>query len=418
MPSDHEDNYLPARRLKHYELIRLIGRGSRSAVYLARDTSADRRVALKLMNRDPAADASVVWGFFSQATSAAHIQHPLIAQIYFVGQDDSFSFCAREFVEGDSLGSRLAEGQNFSTDELLDSSCQLLEGLAVAHARGIEHGNLHSENVLFDRVQERLVLTDFHGSDQSSTAAPGDGTMNVRRDLRAVGNLVQQMLLGFDATSAFSAKTRTASTADLTKFIERLLGKGTAPPFQSAVEALMSARRLDGSAPPISLADLGAAVVQLGKELSSASTNTTSTVELPAVEKIPELPEDLPATESTSRSRRWWRWFGGRVADDVARRLQDAHTTVAGKLAEMQRRQQWLDRLSEKEQSLLEWLQQQTSGKAAPGAAKGAKQETAIDKQQRQLAQIAQRRTELAGAIQLLETQRDLLDTRLKVLQD
>lgn len=407
MANDFKDDYLPVNQLKQYELLRQIARGPRSAVYMARDTSTKRFVAIKLLNRDVSADPQTVWMFVSQASAGSRLQHNFIAQTYFIGRDEGFYFCAREFVDGDSLGSRLAEGQNFSTDELLEASCHILEAVAAAHARGIEHGNLHSENVLFDRVQERLVLTDFQGSEAMATVAATEGTadktVNFRRDLRSVGSLVQQMLLGFDATSAFSARSKSITSADLTKFIERLMGKGVAPPFQSAAEALLTAKRLAGDEPPLSMAEMGAADNLLKHQVSAAATIATAVVELPEVEAIPDLPDDLLAAAPASQSRSWWQWLGGKKdSDGVINRLKEAYAKIETALADMHRRQHWLTRWAEEERSILESL------KRLP-TAKGTSSLPLIDRQENQLATIARRKKELDEAIQRLQSQQETL---------
>lgn len=424
MTSGQTDDELPVDQLKQYELIRLIDRGPRSSAFLAREPALDRRVTVKLLHPELASDANTVWRFFSQAAVAARLQNPAIAQIYFVGQDGPYCFCVREFINGSSLSGRLSLEDRFSPLEVLDAACQILEGLAVAHQRGIGHGNLHPENVLIDRTQSRFVLTDFQGSEQtqtdSSSTVPADNQLDAQSDLRSLGSLLQLMLDRVATPPSSSESVGLVSSTDLAAFIQRLLMTGSELPFDTAAEALTVARKLGGTAVPTNVQNLGVDAGRVSHVASPLPARGTAIIELPVMEDIPDLPEDLFSGHPASQRRRWWQWFGNRPATNAPSRLQDTHAAVDGALAEMQRRQRWLDRLAVEGQAVLDALQQRVRLNKTPGDASRAaadEVDVAISAQQRQLAEIDHRRAELAQTVERLERQRDLVSERLQIAE-
>src|SRR5947207_12232969 len=76
-------------------------------VYLAQDTNLDRRVALKILPAEMAANQDRMRRFVQEAKAAAALNHPNIAHIYDIGEDDGTSFIAMEFVDGQTLGQML-----------------------------------------------------------------------------------------------------------------------------------------------------------------------------------------------------------------------------------------------------------------------------------------------------------------------
>src|SRR5262245_21295524 len=83
---------LVGKRLKHFEIMRLLGRGGMGSVYLGRDTSLDRPVALKVLAPDLAGDPDVVARFVREARAQARVHHPNVAQIHFIGDEAGLHF--------------------------------------------------------------------------------------------------------------------------------------------------------------------------------------------------------------------------------------------------------------------------------------------------------------------------------------
>src|SRR6266567_2104806 len=90
-------------RLGRYEIRSQIGEGGMGEVYLAQDTKLDRKVALKILPADVAANEDRMRRFVQEAKSASALNHPNIITIYEIDQVDSVYFIASEFIDGQTL---------------------------------------------------------------------------------------------------------------------------------------------------------------------------------------------------------------------------------------------------------------------------------------------------------------------------
>src|SRR5512137_1640021 len=95
----------------HYRIIEKIGQGGMGEVFLADDTSLHRKVALKFLPLGMQQDAAARKRFIREAYSAAALDHPYICHINEVGESGGTNFIVMEYVDGDTLGNRLAKGQ-------------------------------------------------------------------------------------------------------------------------------------------------------------------------------------------------------------------------------------------------------------------------------------------------------------------
>jgi len=128
-------------------------------VYLAEDTSLGRKVAVKFLSSDKAADPESRQRFVHEARAQAMLSHPNIATFYEVGEEGDKVFIVMEYIEGQPL-SKLAQVEKLSFSEILDIAIQIGEGLSAAHERGITHRDIKPENVLVN--SKRLAkITDF-----------------------------------------------------------------------------------------------------------------------------------------------------------------------------------------------------------------------------------------------------------------
>src|SRR5262245_63811988 len=90
----------PGHQLGPYRLLSLLGKGGMGEVYLAEDTRLDRRIALKILPPEAAADEDRMQRFVREAKAASAFNHPNVAIIYDVGESDGIRFIAMEYVEG------------------------------------------------------------------------------------------------------------------------------------------------------------------------------------------------------------------------------------------------------------------------------------------------------------------------------
>ena len=92
--------------ISHYEILEKIGQGGMGEVFLAQDTSLDRKVALKFLPDELQQDPTARKRFLREAKSAAALDHPYICKIYEVGEAEKKSFISMEYLEGETLTAR------------------------------------------------------------------------------------------------------------------------------------------------------------------------------------------------------------------------------------------------------------------------------------------------------------------------
>jgi len=146
-------------RLGRYEIRSKIGAGGMGEVYSAEDEQLHRRVALKILPPDLAANQDRMRRFIQEAQAAAALNHPNISHIYEVGESDGIHFIAMEFVDGYTLRD-LIQRKQADLPRLLRYLQHVAEGLAKAHAAGIVHRDLKPDNVMVTREGHPKIL-DF-----------------------------------------------------------------------------------------------------------------------------------------------------------------------------------------------------------------------------------------------------------------
>src|SRR6202158_1203378 len=107
---------------------RNLARAEMGEVYLALDTELDRRVAIKILPADVAANQDRMRRFAQEARAAAALNHPNIAHVYEIGRADSVNFIAMEFVDGETLRDKIHR-ENSDLKILLKHLLQVAEGL-------------------------------------------------------------------------------------------------------------------------------------------------------------------------------------------------------------------------------------------------------------------------------------------------
>ncbi|MCX7033424.1 MAG: bifunctional serine/threonine-protein kinase/formylglycine-generating enzyme family protein [Arenimonas sp.] len=203
-------SYMP--EIPGYRVLRRIGKGGMSQVYLGVQESLDRQVAVKVMSPAALTDEISKQRFEHEARTIAKLEHPCIVGIHEVGRTrQGLLYYVLPYLAKGHLGQR-----DFTQDEdrAIEVLRSLLSALEYAHARGIVHRDVKAENVLFDNA-DRPLLTDFgialSKRDQTriTTAglAVGSGgymapeqargeVVDGRADLYSVGVLAYELLMG------------------------------------------------------------------------------------------------------------------------------------------------------------------------------------------------------------------------------
>ncbi len=149
-------SYMPD--IPGYRVLRRIGKGGMSQVYLGVQESLDRQVAIKVMSPEALADEVSKQRFEQEARTIAKLEHPCIVGIHEVGRShQGLMYYVLPYLAKGHLGQRDFTNDETRTVEVLRA---LLSALEYAHARGIVHRDVKAENVLFDNA-DRPLLTDF-----------------------------------------------------------------------------------------------------------------------------------------------------------------------------------------------------------------------------------------------------------------
>ncbi len=276
--SSHSDAAGALPRIAGFRLLREIGQGGMSTVYLAEQESLGRKVALKVMLPEALTDEVSRRRFENEARTIARLDHPNIVGIYEVGRTaDDLPFYAMPYLARGHLGQRITrqDGRTKDQSRVIATLRSLLEALDYAHVRGVVHRDVKAENVLFDDA-ERPLLADFGialrkgvnprltmtGLAVGSTAymppeqARGE-EVDSRADLYSIGVLAWEMLTGmlpFNAADALSMAVMHAKDpiprlpAELMhwqRFIDKSLAKSPAHRFRSAQQMLEALDRIE-----------------------------------------------------------------------------------------------------------------------------------------------------------------------------
>lgn len=143
-----------------YTIIRELGRGGMATVYLARDPRFDTDVALKVLPRQFAHDATFRARFEREARAIANLrEHPAILPVYDFGTEDDQPYLVMQYMRGGTLADRLAHGA-LNIADALPIVGRIASALDYAHQQGIVHRDLKPANILFDQF-DQPYLSDF-----------------------------------------------------------------------------------------------------------------------------------------------------------------------------------------------------------------------------------------------------------------
>jgi serine/threonine-protein kinase len=152
-------------RLGRYVLESVLGKGAMATVYLGRDPSINRQLAIKtLALSDEFEDEELEKAraqFLREAESAGRLNHPNIILIYDVGEEDGLAYLAMEYFSGVPLSEHTRPHQLLPAKWVLELTAQAALALHYAHCNGVVHRDIKPANLLYDASSDTLKITDF-----------------------------------------------------------------------------------------------------------------------------------------------------------------------------------------------------------------------------------------------------------------
>lgn len=208
---------LEGKQLDHFLVGRMIGGGGMGAVFRGRDVRLDREVAIKVIP-ESRRDGETLRRFRTEAQSAARLDHPNIARVYDIGEDDAWNYIVFEFVDGINLRDLVIAEGPMSIDDAVFTTRQVAEALQHADDRDVVHRDIKPSNVIItstgvakvvDMGLARNTAMDRSTADQTASGVtlgtfdyispeqardPRDA--DVRSDLYSLGCTLYYMLTG------------------------------------------------------------------------------------------------------------------------------------------------------------------------------------------------------------------------------
>ncbi len=159
-------------KIGKYPVVRALGRGATSSVYLGFDPFGKREVAIKVFDRQDESDPRMVRRFrnmyLNEATLVGRLSHPYIASIFDAVDDDEASYIVMEYVPGDTLEHYTSVARLLGVDQVAEIVFKCVQALWFAQQRGLIHRDIKPANIL-GMVETGFKVSDF-GSALSMTA--------------------------------------------------------------------------------------------------------------------------------------------------------------------------------------------------------------------------------------------------------
>ena len=151
---------LIGKEISGCEILTKVAEGGMGAVFKARHKALNRIVCVKILNPNLSKDKKAVTLFLTEARAIAELDHPNIVNVYNVGKEQGYYFIVMSFIEGQTLSAMLKQQRVLPIGKVLDLFDGILQGLSVAHEKGIIHRDIKPSNILIT-PDGRPKIVDF-----------------------------------------------------------------------------------------------------------------------------------------------------------------------------------------------------------------------------------------------------------------
>ena len=149
MPASASSGSQVSSAIGRFKILRLLGKGNQSEVYLAYDPHLEREVAIKTLQfASPAERAANMDNLLNEARTVSRLQHPHIVTLHDAGEHQGQPYLVFEWVDGPTLAQVLKQEGPVSAPRAAELAIQILDALGYAHAQGIIHRDIKPSNVL------------------------------------------------------------------------------------------------------------------------------------------------------------------------------------------------------------------------------------------------------------------------------
>jgi eukaryotic-like serine/threonine-protein kinase len=176
-----------------YRLESKLGSGGMSTVYLARDETLERWVAVKVLHREISDQPDQLERFRREARAVAQLSHPNVVAVIDAGEDGGYPYIVFEYVPGETLKARIDSVGRLPLDEAAAYAIEIGRGLAAAHAQKLIHRDVKPQNVLID-AEGRAKVTDFG----IARSLESDGLTKTGRVLGTTDYVSPEQAMGHD----------------------------------------------------------------------------------------------------------------------------------------------------------------------------------------------------------------------------
>ena len=154
--------YTPGTQIDHYQVIRMLGHGGMSKVYLATDLQNQNTVVLKFLNDDLVGDIAIFERYRRESEIGSRLNHPHIQHMLNMNEKRSDEYLVVEYIEGKTLRHLLEEheGKSLPVEEALRITDQICDALIYCHEEGVYHRDIKPENIMFT-LDGNVKIIDF-----------------------------------------------------------------------------------------------------------------------------------------------------------------------------------------------------------------------------------------------------------------